>query len=159
MPTTEHPFASSTSALSAVERYHILRDQLQHEDNLTTQRLSWLMGSQAFLFTAYAIVLNAPERAKNARIDSLQDLLLETLPLVGLLSATLIYLSIIAGIIAMVNIHRLARNLCGIDEAGRFPPLQGAKLTLYLGYASPLLLPALFIVVWVLLSSRGSAAH
>jgi hypothetical protein len=49
------------STLPAVERYRILRDQLQHEDGLTTQRLSWLMASQAFLFTAYAIAVNGPE--------------------------------------------------------------------------------------------------
>ena len=97
--------------LSAVECYNILRDQLQHEDNLITQRLSWLMGSQAFLFTAYAIVLNGPERPKNALIGSLQDYLLGTLPAVGLLSAVLIYVSIIAGAIAMFNIHPLCAEL------------------------------------------------
>jgi hypothetical protein len=63
----------------------MLRDQLQHEDNLITQRLSWLMGSQAFLFTAYAIVLNGPERPKTALMGSLQNVLLGTLPVVGFL--------------------------------------------------------------------------
>ena len=108
------------SHLSAAECYNVLRDQLHHEDNLITQRLSWLMGSQAFLFTAYAIVLNGPERPKNALIGSLQDYLLGTLPAVGLLSAALIYVSIIAGVLAMFNIHQLARKLCDGTAAG-FP--------------------------------------
>jgi hypothetical protein len=142
------------SHLSAVECYNILRDQLQHEDNLITQRLSWLMGSQAFLFTAYAIVLNGPERPKNALIGSLQDYLLGTVPAVGLLSAALIYVSIIAGVLAMLNIHRFARNLCD-DAASRFPPLRGRKLTRCMGFASPLFLPPIFIIVWLLLWSRG----
>ena len=140
--------------LSVVECYNILRDQLQHEDNLITQRLSWLMGSQAFLFTAYAIVLNGPERPKNALIGSLQEYLLGTLPAVGLLSAVLIYVSIIAGATAMFNIYRLARNFCD-DAAVRFPPLRGRKLTRYMGFASPFLLPPIFIIVWLLLWSRG----
>jgi hypothetical protein len=145
------------SELSALERYNILRDQLQHEDNLITQRLSWLMGSQAFLFTAYAIVLNGPERPKNALIGSLQDYLLGTLPAVGLLSAALIYLSILAGAIAMFNIYRFARNFCN-DAVVRFPPLRGRRLTRYMGFASPFLLPPIFIVVWFLLWSYGLSA-
>ena len=146
--------SAPVSRLSAVEYYNILRDQLQHEDNLITQRLSWLMGSQAFLFTAYAIVLNGPERPKNALIGSLQDHLLGTLPAVGLLSALLIYVSILAGVIAMFSIHGLSRNFCD-DTAVRFPPLRGRKLTRYMGFASPLLLPPIFIIVWLLLWSRG----
>ena len=30
-------------APNAVERYHVLRNQIQHEDNLATQRLSYLV--------------------------------------------------------------------------------------------------------------------
>jgi hypothetical protein len=139
---------------SAVECYNILRDQLQHEDNLITQRLSWLMGSQAFLFTAYAIVLNSPERPKNALIGSLQDYLLGTVPIVSLLCAVLIYASIIAGVLAMLKIHRSTHHFCN-DAAVRFPSLRGRKLTLYMGFASPLLLPPIFIVVWLLAWSYG----
>ena len=152
VPAESQP--APVSHLSAVESYNILRDQLQHEDNLITQRLSWLMGSQAFLFTAYAIVLNGPERPKSALIGALQDYLLGILPAVGLLSAVLIYVSIIAGVIAMFGIHRLARSFCD-DAAFRFPPLRGRKLTRYMGFASPLLLPPIFIIVWLLIWGRG----
>ena len=137
--------------LSASESYGILRDQLQHEDNLITQRLSWLMGSQAFLFTAYAIVLNSPERPKNVLVGSLQDVLLGTIPIIGFLSAVLIYLSIIAGVLAMINIHRFAHRRSDIAELSDSLPLRGRKLTFYLGFASTTLLPPLFIFVWLLL--------
>jgi hypothetical protein len=40
--------------LSPIEHHHILRDQIQHEDNLTTQRLSWLMASEAFFLPSKA---------------------------------------------------------------------------------------------------------
>jgi len=153
VPSKNQP--ERVSPLSEVECYNILRDQLHHEDNLITQRLSWLMGSQAFLFTAYAIVLNGPERPKNAMIGLLQDLLLGTVPAVGLLSAALIYVSIIAGTIAMFNIYRFAQGRHNFGDAARFPPLRGGKLTRYLGFASPLLLPLLFIIVWIMLWSRG----
>ena len=104
MPAEDRP--TPVSRLSPFESYDVLREQLQHEDNLITQRLSWLMGSQAFLFTAYAIVLNSPERPKNFLVGSLQDYFLGTLPVVSLLCAALIYVSIIAGVLAMLNIYR-----------------------------------------------------
>lgn len=141
------------STLPAVERYRILREQLQHEDGLTTQRLSWLMASQAFLFTAYAIAVNGPERAKNALIGARQDLLLGIIPAVGLLSTVLIYIGLIAGIMAMFSIQRLARGLFDGGEASQFPPLQRGTLTRCMGLAAPLLLSPLFIVVWSLLWS------
>jgi hypothetical protein len=153
VPAKNQP--ARVSPLSAVESYRMLRDQLQHEDNLITQRLSWLMGSQAFLFTAYAIVLNGPERPKNALIGSLQDVLLGTLPVVGFLSAALIYVSIIAGVLAMINIYRFTQSRNDVGDVDRFLPLRGKKLTRYLGFASPILLPPLFILVWTLLWSHG----
>src|SRR5438067_13046800 len=104
-------------ALTAVERYHILRDQLQHEDNLTTHRLSWLMASQAFLFTAYAIVMNGPERAMSPFAAAQQQWLITAIPALALSSATLIYVSIIAGVIALLSIHRHARRICGTGSA------------------------------------------
>ena len=141
------------SRLSPSESYNILREQLQHEDNLITQRLSWLVGSQAFFFTAYAIVLNSPERPKTFLVGSLQDYFLGTLPVVSLLCAALIYVSIIAGFLAMLSIYRSVSNFYH-DAAMQFPPLRGRKLTRYMGFASPLLLPPIFIIVWFLLWSR-----
>jgi hypothetical protein len=130
---------ASVSALPAVERYRILRDQLQQQDGLTAQRLSWLMASQAFLFTAYAITVNGPERAKNALIGSRQDPLLGIIPAVGLLSTALIYVGLIAGIVAMFSIQRLARGLFDGGEASHFPPLQRARLTRCMGLAASLI--------------------
>lgn len=153
MPGKNQP--PPVSPLSAVESYGILRDQLQHEDNLITQRLSWLTGSQAFLFTAYAIVLNAPERPKNALVGSLQDILLEILPAIGFLSAALIYVSVIAGVLAMINIYRFVHSRSDIGDIDRFLPRRGRMLTRSLGFASPILLPALFLFVWKLLWSHS----
>src|SRR3954453_5910237 len=98
----------SYEPLSALERYHILRDQIQHEDSLTTQRLSWLLASQAFLFSGYAIVLNGPERAPTAYVAEQRSWLLGAIPFLGFISAALIFVSVIAGVRALQNIHRLA---------------------------------------------------
>ncbi len=142
--------------LLPVERYHILREQIQHEDTLTTQRLSWLLAAQAFLFTGYAIVLNGPEHVQSPFVAAQRGWLLMAMPGLGLSSALLIYLSIIAGVRALTNIHRLARPFCAHDAAGGgYPPIQGSTFTRLTGLASPLLVPPIFAGVWLCLLLRG----
>lgn len=141
---------------SPVERYHILRDQIQHEDNLTTQRLSWLLASQAFLFSAYAIVLNGPEHAPTAFVAEQRSWLLGAVPLLGFTSAALIYVSILAGVVALRNLHRLAEPICTTAPGGaEYPPIQGSNLTRLFGLASPLLVPPIFAGVWFYLMICG----
>jgi hypothetical protein len=42
-----------------------IRRRIEHEDNLLNQRVSWIVSSQAFLLTGYAILLNAPIESRN----------------------------------------------------------------------------------------------
>jgi hypothetical protein len=157
-PTELGP-ARLAAGLSLADRYHILRDQIQHEDNLTTQRLSWLLASQAFLFTGYAIVLNGPENLQNAFTIAQRDRLLTAIPGLGLFSALLIYVSIIAGIRALHHIHVQAQKIWQTCEPGEqgFPPIQGTEFTRMTGLASPVLVPPMFTLVWVWLILNGVA--
>jgi hypothetical protein len=142
--------AESPPPIPPLERYHILRDQIQHEDNLITQRLSWLMASQAFLFSAYAILLNAPERAMSPFARQQQEWLITAIPALAMGSAALIYVSILAGVRALHNLHR---DASGADSA--WPPIQGTAFTRLAGLVSPMLVPPLFLGVWLFLTLRG----
>lgn len=53
-----HERSSRTPVAFPVEYYNLFRNRIEHEDNLIVQRLSWLVASQSFLFTAYAITVN-----------------------------------------------------------------------------------------------------
>ena len=53
---------SPPNLFGPVDWYRTIRDQIQHEDNLIVQRLSWLMAAQSFFFTGYAIIANASPR-------------------------------------------------------------------------------------------------
>ncbi len=142
--------------LSPTECYHILRGQVEHEDSLTTQRLSWLLAAQSFLFSAYAIVLNGPNELTNRFIAAQRGWLLTAIPALGLSSATLIYVSILAGVAALFGLHRQARAVCAAAwEGGSFPPLQRPFLIRLGGLASPLLVPPIFAAVWLFLMLRG----
>ena len=41
-----------------LQYYAIIRSQIEHEDNLVGQRLSWFVAAESFLFTAYAITVS-----------------------------------------------------------------------------------------------------
>src|SRR2546425_10826614 len=90
--------------LSALDYYNLFRQRLEHEDNLIIQRLSWLVASQSFLFTAYAIVLNGltatPPPAVAGYMEQ-QRLVFRLIPVVAIITNGLIYLRIIAAGAAM----------------------------------------------------------
>ena len=129
-----------------IDYYRMLRSRIEHEDNLVTQRLSWFLASQAFLFSGFAIVLNAPMQSRFG--SDIYVIYLRMIPMLGIAVGALIWLGIAAGIGAMAHVRKMAR---GRKELEGFPPLQGLRSTRFIGLAAPLLLPPLFVVVWITL--------
>jgi hypothetical protein len=133
--------------------YEKIRAQIEHEDNLLTQRLNWFLTSQSFLFTAYAIVFNGtpPPSAKPA----IRSILMQVIPLIGVASGALILIAIIGGAIVMFDLRReFGASRSAAVEAG-LPPLQGRASTRVMGLLAPLLLPVMFITVWAVLFNKG----
>lgn len=146
----------SSSAIRPVEAYQIIRSQIEHEDNLNSQRLSWFVASQAFLFTAYAIVITNLNSRALPRVDRQEHLLVMLIPAMALLVCALIYATILAGTLAMTNLrkHYQSKMHTVVDL---LPPVQGYRLTQFFGQAGPLGLPPVFIAVWlVVLAGRMS---
>ena len=145
-----------SSPLSGLEYYNLIRQRIEHEDNLVVQRLSWLVASQSFLFTAYAIVLNGltvpPQPATETMIHQ-QMRLSHLIPLVAMMTCALIYVGIVAAVKAIADLRRSYRSRFPSDE--NMPGIQTGGLTRALGLAAPLLLPLVFIGVWLYLSARG----
>ena len=46
-----------------------IRKRIEHEDNLLNQRVSWIVSSQAFLLTGYAILLNGPQVLRSEQFE------------------------------------------------------------------------------------------
>jgi len=139
-----------------VEIHRLYRSRIEHEDNLIVQRLSWLVASQSFLFTAYAITTNgltSPEPKYTGFLEQ-GELLFRLIPTVAISVALLIYISILAALRAIHQIRRLyqQRNL-----PPDLPPLQTAATTRLLGLSAPLLVPILFVSVWLILLINGPA--
>jgi|SRR5438309_1494043 hypothetical protein len=141
--------------VSELDQYRLLRQQIEHEDNLISQRLSWLLGSQSFLFTAYAISLNGPAQIRTKPYESTVSLLIVLLPLVSILSAILIWLAVMAGVWTMAKLRRRYSTTVSKRLRDTVPPVQSTGGALVLGHFAPVLLPALLIVIWLLLIVRS----
>lgn len=123
--------------------YQHLRGRLEHEDGLIVNRLAWLMASESFLFTAYAIVLNGTGTPQQRRLTSL-------IPLVAVATSVLILVGIVAAVRAMGWIRGLMRERIP-DPAGLGLPPIHTPGSVRAGLAAPLLLPGMFVVVWLYL--------
>jgi ABC-type transport system involved in Fe-S cluster assembly fused permease/ATPase subunit len=137
--------------ISPLERYQVFRNRIEHEDNLIMQRLSWLMASQSFLFTAYAIVTNGMSTSSttggNIFVNHLQTLA-RIIPVVALLNSLLILVSILA---ALKAVRELRHGYQRQPEPFDLIPLQTSKSARMLGLSAPVLLPMLFLAVWLFL--------
>jgi hypothetical protein len=127
--------------------YHHLRGRIEHEDGLIVNRLAWLMASESFLFTAYAIVLNGTGTPQQRRLTDL-------IPLVAVATSALIFIGIVAAIRAMGWIRGLLEKRIPDPARLGLPPIHtpGSMKT---GLAAPLLLPVMFVVVWLYLLVAG----
>jgi hypothetical protein len=96
---------SVVESISKIQYYQIIRSQIEHEDNLINQRLSWFVASEAFLFSAYAILLNAPSQVRLQSFATQQNILFSLIPLVAIGMSILIYITVIAALLAMANLR------------------------------------------------------
>jgi hypothetical protein len=134
-----------------VSYYNQIRTRLEHEDGLIVNRLSWLVASQSFLFTAYAIVLNGLATPGGGAIVRQQNGLIHLLPLVGVLSTALIYAGLLAAIQAMGWLLGQFRTRIPDESVLGLPPIHTPGGIRARGLAAPALLPAVFLIVWVYL--------
>lgn len=69
--------------------YDAARRRIEHEDTLNVNRLSWLMASQSFLFSAFAVVVNGLVEKSTLGLSPYQpysELLFRMIPMLGLIS-------------------------------------------------------------------------
>jgi hypothetical protein len=128
----------------------MVRSRLEHEDGLIVSRLAWLMASESFLFTAYAIVLNGITTPGMTTLEH-HVRLIRLIPLVGIASSLLIFAGILAAIRAMVWVRGLYRARVTDEAALGLPAIHSPISAVGPGLAAPVLLPAVFVSVWLYL--------
>jgi hypothetical protein len=131
----------------AIQSLENIRHRIEHEDNLLNQRVSWVVSSQAFLLTGYAILLNGPQVLRNENFNHTHELLIKLIPLTSIAVTALIWFGILAGIWAMRDLRVCAAKHPSYDASH----VQGRALTRRVGLAIPALVPVAFLVTWLLL--------
>ena len=144
-------------ALTDAEFYQAVRNQIVHEDDLIAQRLSWLVSSQSFLFTVYAIALSglAPDQNRIEMFERQLKLIWKLIPFIAISTTGLIYCGILAGVLAMQSLRVSFQKQFGRKGDSIVPAVQGNVWTLLLGHAAPLVLPVILTGVWCVIWLRG----
>ena len=138
------PDASSGKGLS-LRNYAFLREEIRHQDNLVNARLSWLVSSQSFLLSGFAVSLNGSALSLLPIYAKLNAILATSLPGAGLVTVVASYLTIWAAI------HRMAkiRHLAGSSHPSHLPSIQAEAYLRRMGLAGPVLIPVVFLAVWL----------
>lgn len=142
-------------SLSDADCYRLVRAQIEFESTLITQRLSWLVAAQAFLFSAYAITLNAPKDPATPEFATQYHFMFHLIPVVAFLACALLYVTILGGVLAQGRLRRHLRESMPASRLAAFPAIQGSSATHLMGLAGPLGLPLVFVAAWVYLWTRG----
>ena len=120
-----------------------IRDHLDRENDLLASRTTWVVTSQAFLFSAYAIcIVGSGEERSNPHAYSL-ELLVNILPWTAVISLVLFYVTLVGGLVAMA---KLRRSLRAPDVV-----LRGNGASRMAGLVAPVLTPAVFLVTWAIM--------
>jgi len=127
-----------------------IRGRIEHEDNLLNQRVSWVVNSQAFLLTGYAILLNAPSQSRSEQVIHDHGVLIKLIPLTSISVTLLLWLGVLAGIWAMCDLRSRVKVYPALDASHALAP----PLTRAIGLATPALVPVVFLITWLLLILR-----
>jgi hypothetical protein len=127
-----------------------IRRRIEHEDSLLNQRVSWIVSSQAFLLTGYAILLNAPTEFHNERHARDHALLMKIIPITSIWITLLLWIAMLASIAAMRALRESAEKHPGYQA----DHIQGSRRTRLLGLVPIALIPGVFLVTWLLLVVR-----
>jgi hypothetical protein len=124
-----------------------IRRRIEHEDNLLNQRVSWIVSSQAFLLTGYAILLNAPIELRSEHHARDHALLMKLIPITSVCITVLLWIAMLAGIAAMRSLRGIAEKHQGYEA----DHIQGSRATRICGLVPIALVPGVFLVTWLLL--------
>lgn len=121
-----------------------IRTRIDHEDELIVHRTTWVVGSQAFLCSAYAICaagLRAAEGTQLHKLARMQSLL----PWAALLSLLSLLISILSARASMWHLRRLVPS----DDELHRAVIWGHPVVRHAGAAASIVIPLLFLSIWI----------
>ena len=94
-------------ALSRAGYYHLIRSPIDHENQLTTQRVIWLLIAEASLAVGYMTLLTvSDESMKRSLLGVQQALLLWMLRIAAILAGLLAYAGVLGSVSRIAELTR-----------------------------------------------------
>jgi hypothetical protein len=127
-----------------------ISSEIKHEDDLISQRTTWLVISQSFLFGTFVAVLALKREGLAA---AFAKLLVVVIPLVGVLLPIVILLALYAAGSAIQQWRAEHDRLCGTPEgkALDWPRLKHRTAVVFFGHLLPITVAAGFMLAWVVI--------
>jgi hypothetical protein len=130
------------------EFYTLFRNQIVAEDVLISHRMTWLIGSQAFLFASLAAVLSKNFKASSSLdIESFKTLLAGA----GLISSIAMLIGILAAMFAIETLKKQYIEAYGgkTNLPPNLPRIVGGRGAHFFGFIPPVVFPLLCIGAWI----------
>jgi hypothetical protein len=132
----------------AKEMAFVCRQRLDHELELLNQRTTWIVMSNSFLFTAFAVSLNSAAADSAGAYGPALHALVRLVPLSAIASLISFYVSATAALFAMSKLQ----SFINLDHDPFLrTALVGGRIQRMSGLASSLLLPIIFLITWLAL--------
>jgi len=134
----------STVHVDPREYVTMIREEIKHEDSLINFRLSWLLATQAFLFTAYAVAQDNNNHlfARDGRY------LIQT---IGLVTTVAIFLGLLAAVNSFNHWQVKLRDFYLKPANLQFPRIKRPGFAIGFGFIAPAGLPIFLSCVWIFL--------
>src|SRR5213593_3267465 len=134
-----------------ITKLNMIDAQIQHEDDLIGQRMSWLVISQSFLFGTLATLIGQRDLADSAA--GAVRLLLVLIPLVGGLLSVLVLAAVGAANYAMWQWRVALDRICALPEARQldWPRLRYRRRMTVLGDLLPIAVSGGFFLAWAVI--------
>ena len=130
---------SSFNKIEKRRYYEFLSHQIEREDGLVNNRLTWMVATQGLLFTAIALVARS-----NTTIPNLIETLTKWLPVTGMFLSFACFLGVLGATIAIYDLKK-EWKLLSYDGGPR--PF-GGTIAALLGLVLRFSLPILFFTAW-----------
>jgi hypothetical protein len=107
-----------------ITSWRLFRSAIEHENTLVNHRLTWLLSSQAFLFSAFVLVFLAWSKQEVKRFDALVPFVLAVIGFFAIYICLVVHVGISR---ATYAIHMYTRNYLALSRASGFdkrtPPI------------------------------------
>ena len=130
----------SVNASDILEEYNRFCRELDKEDKLLNDRVTWLLVSQSILFAAVRLGGQGPGGN-----------IVEIIAKVGCALSVIIWLSVLGAIFSYLRYSFQLKKCCppANDHNKAYPQLHRSLLNIILGFIAPFVLPIIFFLAWL----------